>query len=77
MGAFAVMILINLAFTFGFSSFISVGGHVGGLVGGLAGTAIILARRGRPQSDAVTIAGLVGVGLVSVLVAYLKVRGLA
>ena len=30
MGGFAVMILINLAFTFGFSSFISVGGHVGG-----------------------------------------------
>jgi membrane associated rhomboid family serine protease len=76
-GGFAVMILINLAFTFGFSSFISVGGHVGGLIGGLAGTAIILARRGRPTNDAVTIAGLVGVGVVSVLVAYLKVRGMA
>jgi membrane associated rhomboid family serine protease len=76
-GGFAVMILINLAFTFGFSSFISVGGHVGGLIGGLAGTAIIVARRGRPSNDAVTIAGLVGIGVVSVLVAYLKVRGLA
>ena len=52
MGGFAVMILINLAFTFGFSSFISVGGHVGGLIGGLVGTAIILARRGQPQTDA-------------------------
>jgi membrane associated rhomboid family serine protease len=76
-GGFAVMILINLAFTFGFSSFISVGGHVGGLIGGLAGTAIILARRGHPQSDAVTIAGLVGVGVASIVVAYLKVRGMA
>ena len=76
-GGFAVMILINLAFTFGFSSFISVGGHVGGLVGGLAGTAIILARRGTPQTDLATIAGLVAVGAVSVVVAYLKVRGLA
>jgi membrane associated rhomboid family serine protease len=77
MGGFAVMILINLAFTFGFSSFISVGGHVGGLVGGLAGTAIIVARRGRPPNDAVTIAGLIGIGVVSVIVAYLRVRGLA
>ena len=77
MGGFAVMILINLAFTFGFSSFISVGGHVGGLVGGLVGTAIILARRGQPQTDAVTIAGLVGVGVASVVVAYLRVRGMA
>jgi membrane associated rhomboid family serine protease len=76
-GGFAVMILINLAFTFGFSSFISVGGHVGGLVGGIAGTAIIVARRGRPSTDPVTIAGLVGIGVVSVLVAYLKVRGMA
>ena len=76
-GGFAVMILINLAFTFGFSSFISVGGHVGGLIGGLAGTAIILARRGYPQTDAVTIAGLVGVGVASIVVAYLKVRGMA
>ena len=76
-GGFAVMILINLAFTFGFSSFISVGGHVGGLVGGLAGTAIIIARRGRPSTDAVTILGLVAVGVVSVIVAYLKVRGMA
>src|SRR5207248_1485959 len=41
-GGFAVMILINLAFTFGFSSFISVGGHVGGLIGGLIGTAVIV-----------------------------------
>jgi membrane associated rhomboid family serine protease len=77
MGGFAVMILINLAFTFGFSSFISVGGHVGGLIGGIAGTAIIVARRGRPSTDAVTIVGLVGIGVVSVLVAYLKVRGMA
>jgi hypothetical protein len=71
------MILINLAFTFGFSSYISVGGHVGGLVGGLAGTAIIVARGRLHTRDPATIAGLVGIGVVAVVVAYLKVRGLA
>jgi membrane associated rhomboid family serine protease len=77
LGGFAVLILINLAFTFGFSSFISVGGHVGGLIGGLAGTAIIVARRGRPPNDPATLAGLAGIGVVAVIVAYLRVRGLA
>jgi membrane associated rhomboid family serine protease len=77
-GGFAVMILINLAFTFGFSSYISFGGHVGGLIGGLAGTAIIVGRgRHRETWDLPTIAGLVGSGVVSVIVAYLRVRGLA
>jgi membrane associated rhomboid family serine protease len=76
-GGFAVMILINLAFTFGFSSYISVGGHVGGLLGGLAGTAIIVSRGRLHTSDAPTIAGLVGIGVVSIIVAYLSVRGLA
>ena len=77
-GGFAVMLLINLAFTFGFSSFISVGGHVGGLIGGLIGTAIIVGRgRFRTMWDVPTIVGLVGVGVAAVVVAYLKVRNLA
>jgi membrane associated rhomboid family serine protease len=77
-GSFAVLLLVNLAFTFGFSSFISVGGHVGGLIGGLIGTAIIVGRgRFRTMWDLPTIAGLIAVGVVAVVVAYLKVRNLA
>ena len=78
MGGFAVMILINLAFTFGFSSFISVGGHVGGLIGGILGTGIILARgRFRNTWDIPTLLGLVAIGVGAVLIAYFKVRGYA
>ncbi|HKP17898.1 MAG TPA: rhomboid family intramembrane serine protease [Gaiellaceae bacterium] len=77
-GGFAVMLLINLAFTFGFSSFISVGGHVGGLIGGLIGTAVIVGRgRFRIPWDVPTIVGLAAVGAASIVVAYFKVRGLA
>jgi membrane associated rhomboid family serine protease len=77
-GGFLVMIVINLAFTFGFSSFISVGGHVGGLIGGLIGTAVIVSRgRFRVTWDVPTIVGLAAVGAVSIVVAYWKVRGLA
>ncbi len=78
MGGFAIMIIINLAFTFGFSSFISVGGHVGGLIGGMLGTAIIVARgRYRHTWDIPTFLGLAAIGVGSVLIAYWKVRGLA
>ncbi len=78
LGGFAVMILINLAFTFGFSSYISVGGHLGGLVGGIVGTGVIVARgRFRGTWDLPTVAGLVAVGVASILIAYWKVRGLA
>lgn len=77
-GNFMTLIVINLAITLGFSSFISAGGHVGGLIGGLVCAAIIVARgRYRQWVDVPTIAGLVGVGAVAVLVAYLKVRGMA
>jgi membrane associated rhomboid family serine protease len=42
-----VLLLINLALTFGLSDFISVGGHLGGLAGGgLAGLAIVAGERG-------------------------------
>jgi membrane associated rhomboid family serine protease len=78
LGGFATVLLINLAITFGFRSFISVGGHLGGLVGGLIGTAIIVSRgRFRATWDVPTIAGLVAVGVASIVIAYLKVRNLA
>jgi membrane associated rhomboid family serine protease len=76
-GQFLVLIVINLAITFTWSG-ISAGGHVGGLIGGLVGTAIILSRgRFRSTWDVPTMVGLVAVGVVSVLIAYWKVRGLA
>ena len=75
-GAFLTMIVINLVITFAFSSYISAGGHVGGLIGGILGTIVIVLRsRFRRAWDVFTIAGLVGIGVLSVAIAYLKVRG--
>jgi membrane associated rhomboid family serine protease len=76
-GQFLILIAINLAITFTWSG-ISAGGHVGGLIGGLIGTAIIVGRgRFRTTWDVPSIVGLVAVGVLSVLIAYWKVRGLA
>jgi membrane associated rhomboid family serine protease len=75
-GGFLTMIVINLVITFAFSSYISAGGHVGGLVAGILGTIVIVLRgRFREAMDVFTIAGLVGIGVLSVAIAYLKVRG--
>jgi membrane associated rhomboid family serine protease len=77
-GSFMTMIVINLAITFGFSSYISAGGHVGGLIGGVLGAALIVLRgRLREAFDFSTAVGLVAVGALSVVIAYWKVRGLA
>jgi membrane associated rhomboid family serine protease len=74
------LIAINLLFSFTASG-ISIGGHIGGLIGGI-GAALALTRfgrtslvRGRP--GLVGVAALVGVGLLSILVSYWKVRGYA
>lgn len=76
LGGFGMMILLNLAISFGFRSYISLGGHVGGLVGGIVGMAVIVGRRRfRTSWDWPTAAGLVAVGAASVVIAYLKVRG--
>jgi hypothetical protein len=49
---------------------------VGGLIGGILGTILIVLRaRFRQAWDVFTIAGLVGIGVLSVAIAYLKVRG--
>ena len=77
-GNFMSMIVINLIITFAFASSISVGGHVGGLIGGILATGVILLRgRFRAGWDIPTVAGVVAVGALSVVIAYLKVRGLS
>jgi membrane associated rhomboid family serine protease len=72
------VIVINLVFTFSISN-ISIGGHIGGLIGGAA-AALGLSRFGRThiaygRPGAIGIATMVAVGVISVVVAYLKARG--
>ena len=74
------LIVVNLVFAFTFGN-ISIGGHLGGLVGGaLCMLALEHFGRQRPllsREGAASIAALVAIGIVSVLIAYAKVRGLA
>jgi membrane associated rhomboid family serine protease len=75
------LIAINLIFSFSFSGRISVGGHIGGLIGG-ALCMLALSRFGRGHAaygrlGAPGVVGVLAVGVVSVAVAYWKVRGYA
>jgi membrane associated rhomboid family serine protease len=79
-GNYLTLIIVNLAFTFAVPG-ISIGGHLGGLVGGALGALALTgfgreARSFRDVSASRTIA-LVGIGVLSVAVAYWRVRGLA
>ena len=79
-GSAAALILINLILSFSLSN-ISVGGHIGGLIGGIL-CALVLSRFGRGHAAYSRVglwgvAGLCSVGLLSLAVAYLKVRGYA
>ena len=75
-GAMSIIVL-NLAFTL-FIPGISIGGHLGGLAGGAAGC-LALSRFGRGHAvygrpGLLGIAGLLGIGLVSILIAYWRVQ---
>ena len=76
-GGAVSIIVLNLAFTF-FIPGISIGGHIGGLVGGALGC-LALSRFGRGHAvygkpGLLGIAGLLAIGLASVLVSYWSVR---
>ena len=67
-----------LTFAFSRAGHISIGGHLGGLAGG-ALSMLALSRFGRTHAiygrpGLIGIAGLVAVGVASVLVAYLRVK---
>jgi membrane associated rhomboid family serine protease len=75
-GSAMALIVINLILSFAVSG-ISIGGHVGGLIGGIL-CALIFSRFGRGHAAYSRIgfwsfAGVLGVGLLSVVVAYLAV----
>ena len=71
-GQIAGLIVLNLIFTFTISSFISVGGHVGGLIGGVVLMCLFDQYR---RSAAMSIAAATAVIVLSIVVAYSKVRG--
>jgi membrane associated rhomboid family serine protease len=79
-GSAITLLVVNLAFTFAVPG-ISIGGHLGGLAGG-ALVILALSQFGKGNAaysriDVVSIASIVAVGLLSVAVAYWKVRGYA
>jgi membrane associated rhomboid family serine protease len=79
-GSALTLLIVNIAFTFAVPG-ISIGGHLGGLAGG-ALCILALSRFGKGNAaysriDVVSIASIVAVGLLSVAVAYWKVKGYA
>jgi membrane associated rhomboid family serine protease len=79
-GSAITLLVVNLAFTFAVPG-ISIGGHLGGVAGG-ALAILALSRFGKGNAaysriDVVSVASIVAVGLLSVAVAYWKVRGYA
>jgi membrane associated rhomboid family serine protease len=79
-GAALMIVLLNVAISL-FVPNISLGGHLGGLTGGaLAILAFMHFSRSHPaysKLDVATIASLVGIGVGSLVIAYLRVRGYA
>jgi membrane associated rhomboid family serine protease len=79
-GSALALIVINLILSFALSN-ISIGGHIGGLIGGGLCT-LVFSKFGRGHAAYSRvglwgIAGVIGVGLLSLAVAYWRVRGYA
>lgn len=79
-GSAITLLVVNLAFTFAVPG-ISIGGHLGGLAGG-ALAILALSQFGKRSAvysrfDILSIASLLAIGVVSIAVAYWKVRGYA
>jgi membrane associated rhomboid family serine protease len=70
-GAALLIVAFNLVFTFTFGS-ISIGGHIGGLLGGI----VSMLALSHWRTGWAGYAALVGVAIVSVAIAYARVRGL-
>jgi membrane associated rhomboid family serine protease len=79
-GNYMTLIVINLVFTFAFPG-ISIGGHLGGLIGGILGALVLTGFGQRRVSFGDISAGrtfaLVAIGILSIAIAYWRVRGLA
>jgi membrane associated rhomboid family serine protease len=73
-GSAITLLAVNLAFTFAVPG-ISIGGHLGGRTGRGAGSRARRRSAIYARNDLAAYAGLVAVGVVSVAVAYFKVRG--
>jgi len=73
MGQAMVLIVVNLALTFAVPG-ISIGGHVGGLAGGIIATYALMRYR-MPSQRVLGFAIAAGVGVASVALAYIRVRG--
>jgi hypothetical protein len=74
------VVILNLAFSFTVS-YVSIGSHVGGLIGGAAAV-LVLSRFGKGHAvygrvDLAAVAGLLAIAVLSVAVAYFRVRGYA
>jgi membrane associated rhomboid family serine protease len=82
-GQAATLILLNLVLNFAYNGTggnISIGGHIGGLIGGILVT-LAFANWGRGHAaygkvGAIGGLGVVGIAAASVLIAYLRVRGM-
>jgi membrane associated rhomboid family serine protease len=79
-GSALLVVGFNLLLSF-VLSYVSLGGHLGGLAGGAA-SMLVLTHFGRRhavygRADLTTVAGFVGIALISVAIAYARVRGYA